>query len=200
VLDDCAAQLDVSKAKDYTLPRPPELPTFSHTSHATPPAQSILYNFPDPSTAESLQRHVPAIEFAKQPARACLEPSKDTLAMQRGPGTYSPPVWLEVGYGNGRTVDFGRVSGRTPPDAEISGPSQMKSEGDILELFPRYSLVRRTARSVKILPEVPGRARMSEEAKREELLRLRAAADRGVASARFLGVSNPASSLLFKSL
>eukprot|EP00892_Ulva_mutabilis_P004895 jgi/Ulvmu1/2778/UM140_0007.1 len=192
--DGARLRLEVAAAKDSTLPRHHPGLVFqpadagAASAEQRPGVTRADLPLPDPHSDMYLRRRLPTVHLAApaRPSEAvaadsgaeAAAPSMHAAAVEearraalRGPGSYNPPLWLQLaatGVGAPRfalTTGRGKPVKRGPP-AESTGGAQVPDAtagsadgepepqpGDVLDLLPCYDLVRRAVRCVQILPE-----------------------------------------------
>lgn len=98
--------LQAHAAKDFTLPRPhPGLgfQSLAAAADAPPDSTAPAVPLPDPSSDWLLRRRLPAVRFGAAAASESGPPLVYSAAVEaarraamRGPGSYAPPLWLQV--------------------------------------------------------------------------------------------------------
>ena len=162
-----APQLDARAAHDATLPRR-RAPVVYDTPSYAPAAGANVEDLkaapprlPDPESDQYFRPRLRVPDFATYSAHP-LDAAADAAAAAalldpgaplRGPGRYEVPTWLLTGR-DGPAANFARGHAFPLYAAELEEDTRLQqAQGDVLDLHPRWALVRRAVRRVGIARE-----------------------------------------------
>ena len=162
-----ALQRDACAAHDVTLPRRRAPVVYDTPSYAPAAGANVEEltpappRLPDPESDLYFRPRLRVPDFATYSAHP-LDAAADAAAAAalldpgaplRGPGRYEVPAWLLTGR-NGPAANFARGHAFPFYAAEQADSTGLKqAEGDVLDLHPRWALVRRAVRRVGIARE-----------------------------------------------